>query len=131
MEYEPSAFTLMRRILPRRSLVLPAERWASKTGLRSGRSSMGVKPSDWKGLESSPVDRYRFPAASKSMSPPTWQQMPRVAWTSRIFFSLAVSRVPSALRTKRERRLTPSKGANSAAVPVSGASPAGVFRGGA
>ena len=39
MEYDPSAFTLIRRILPRRSLVLPALRWASKAGLRSVRSS--------------------------------------------------------------------------------------------
>ncbi len=131
MEYVPSAFTLIRSTLPRRSLVLPAERWASNAGLREARSSIGVKPSEAKGLVSSPVDRYRLPAASKSMSPPTWQQMPREAGTSRIFFSLAVSRVPSAFSTNRESRLTPSKGAKSAALPVSGASPAGVFIGGA
>ena len=69
---------------------------------------MGVKPSEANGLVSSPVDRYRLPAASKSMSPPTWQQMPREAGTSRTFFSLALSRVPSVFRTKRESRLTPS-----------------------
>ena len=48
-----------------------------------------------------------------------------------IFFSLALSRVPSALRTKRESRLTPSNFAKSSAVPSLGASPAGVLSGGA
>ena len=47
----------MRRILPRRSFVLPALRRASNAGLRFGRSSIGVYPADWNGLVSSPVDR--------------------------------------------------------------------------
>src|SRR4051794_26163903 len=39
------------------------------------------------------------------MSPPTWQQMPRVAGTSRIFVSLAASRVTSVFRTNRAGRV--------------------------
>lgn len=41
------------------------------------------------------------------------------------FFSLALSRVRSAFRVKRERRLTPSNFASSAGVPSLGASPSG------
>ena len=88
---------------------------------------------------SSPVDRYRLPWLSKSMLPPTWQQMPRSTGTSMIFCSLDMS---SLLRTslKRDRRITPLNGAKSAGVPVNGASPSlvtgvdgsstGVFSGG-
>ncbi len=111
--------------------MLPEVRRASKAGLRSARSSSGEKPSEEKGLESSPVERYRLPSASKSMSPPTWQHMPRVVGMSRTFFSLALSRVPSSFSVKRESRLTPSYFAKSSAVPFSGASPSGVSSGGA
>ncbi|CAM5356624.1 hypothetical protein STENM223S_06950 [Streptomyces tendae] len=52
--------------------------------------------------------------------------MPREAGTSRIFFSLPRSRVPSVLSTNRESRLTPSNGVKSDAVPSEGASPPGV-----
>jgi hypothetical protein len=58
-------------------LVLADERCASKAGLRVARSSIGTYPCDSNGLVSSPVDRKRLPWPSKSILPPTWQQMPR------------------------------------------------------
>ncbi len=129
IEYDPFSFTLIRKILPRRSLVLAAVRWASNAGLRLVRSSSGEYPADSNGLVSSPVDRYRLPAASKSMSPPAWQQMPRSAGTSRMSTLLDWLSVKSALSVNRESRLTPCHADQ--LPPVVGASPPGVDSGGA
>ncbi len=65
------------------------------------------------------------------MSPPTWQQMPRFAGTSRMFTWLLMLTVKFEFSVNRDRRLTPVQVAQSVAVPVAGASPAGVFSGGA
>ena len=78
----------MRSSLPRRSFVLPALRRESNAGLRPALSSSGAYPSEKNGFVSSPVDRYRLPWLSKSMLPPTWQQMPRSTGTSMIFCSV-------------------------------------------
>jgi hypothetical protein len=56
-------------------------------------SLIGVNPSDPPALVSSPVVRYSRPSSSNSMSPPTWQQMPRSTSTRRICCS--DSRVPN------------------------------------
>jgi hypothetical protein len=42
--YVPSAATLIRRILPRRSLLLPAPRRASRPGFMPGASLLGAIP---------------------------------------------------------------------------------------
>ncbi|MNW51437.1 hypothetical protein D3C74_289220 [compost metagenome] len=42
--YVPSSWTLIRRILPRRSLVLPAPRRESRPGFIPGASLLGAKP---------------------------------------------------------------------------------------
>ena len=42
--YDPSGATLIRRILPRRSLVLPAPRRESRPGFIPGASLFGAKP---------------------------------------------------------------------------------------
>jgi hypothetical protein len=65
------------------------------------------------------------------MSPPTWQHIPRLVGTSSTVTWLAMFTEWSALRVNRDRRLTPAQVAQVAAVPVGGASPAGVFNGGA
>jgi hypothetical protein len=70
--------------------------------LRSARSSIGVKPSLANGFVSSPVLISRLPAASKSISPPTWQHRPRVAGVCRIFCSEARSRVASSASLNRD-----------------------------
>ncbi|CPU62165.1 Uncharacterised protein [Mycobacteroides abscessus] len=44
IEYEPSSSTWIRRILPRRSFVLPAPRRESKPGFMPGASLFGAKP---------------------------------------------------------------------------------------
>jgi hypothetical protein len=54
--YVPSGNTLILKILPLKSARLAEERWASKLR-RPGRSSLGEKPSDAKGLVLSPVAR--------------------------------------------------------------------------
>ena len=64
---------------------------------------------------SSPVERYRLPSPSKTMSPPTWQQMPRSTGTSRICSSEPRSMVSvRSSHWKRERRMTPLKRSQSA-----------------
>ncbi len=62
------------------------------------------------------------------MSPPTWQQMPRLAGTSRTVIWLPVLRVKSALSVNLDRRFTPVHVVQVAAVPVAGASPGGAQR---
>src|SRR5262245_58329522 len=119
----------MRNNLPRRSLVFAALRCASNAGFRVARSSIGEYPSEANGFVSSPVVRYRLPAASKSMSPPTWQQIPRLVGTSSTVTWLARFNEKSVLRVNRDSRLTPFQAEKS--VPSLGASPAGVDSGGA
>jgi hypothetical protein len=102
--YEPSAFTWMRRIFPRRSLVFWAVRRASTCGAlkRPALLSMslnGEKPPELPppaGV-SSPVTSQRLLAESNAMSPATWQQAPRLFGTRRICCSEARSRCAGSL----------------------------------
>src|ERR671914_1633846 len=97
----------MRSSLPRRSLVLPDERWASN-GPRPARSSIGEYPSEAQEFVLSPVDRYRLPCESNPTSPPTWQQRSRCVGTSMIVCSVARSSLSVASsHLNLARRLTP------------------------
>src|SRR5690349_3121458 len=92
----------MRKIFPRRSLVLDDDFCASN-GLRPARSSDGLNPFDSKGDVLSPVDKKRFPFASNVNDPPVWQQVSRCVGTSRITFSDAISNL--SVKTNRDRML--------------------------
>src|SRR5688500_14147387 len=84
----------MRSILPLRSLVFPDDFCASR-GAAPGRSSIGVNPSEDLENVLSPVLRYKLPALSKSIPPPTWQHSSR--WTttsSNSFLELSISLSP-------------------------------------
>src|SRR5690606_20655796 len=91
--------TLIRRIFPRRSLVLPDDLLASYCCF-PGKSFRGAKPlfmyfapGSLKGVALSPVDKYNKPSGPKAMEPPVWQQISRCDHTSRITFSVAMSSV--------------------------------------
>src|SRR4051794_17971158 len=91
----------MRRILPRRSFALEADFWESQAE-RPGRSSMGAKPSDSKGLVLSPIDTKRQPSGPKASEPPEWQHWSRCVGTCKRIFSEDGSR-PSPSIVKRDK----------------------------
>src|SRR6478735_12394491 len=101
----------MRRIFPRRSLVLPADLLASYCWW-PGISFNGAKllltyltPGSLNGVELSPVERYNKPSPPNAIEPPVWQHISRCACTSRITFSEDISN-ESFLKVKRDNRFT-------------------------
>ena len=118
--YVPSASGLIRRILPRRSFVLPDVRRASyarsASGLSPGllrrtSSSIGLKPCDCECSVSSPVEMYSRPPGPKVIEPAEWQQTIRWCGIFSSTFSEAMSMLPSAPTVKRETCCSSGDGA--------------------